>query len=182
MMATMIPELMDLVTEIMGALAILLKALVWGISGHPMEAHGQTHVREGLLEIRKLVHVATANIRAYTGQCPDHSGGSGASGSQGPCLPPAMQAVMAIATPEPIITTGAAGMVPQPAFMEPLGPRVFITMANFTSKGGKYHDTSDCHGLANALSAINDYDLNMLLQVPRHKFELCLVCKNSRVN
>lgn len=202
----MTPELVNLVCEIMKSLAILLEALAgagcWSIR-RPLDGATYGHVREGLHEVRRMVNTVTEHLKT-------NSGGSGASGSQGPLPGPPTQGTMAMAAPGPMVPGPMAGygipaaaaaampMVPGPMAMAghgipaavaraaaamPMVPGppviVFMTKSNKDNKGGKYHLFEECHGLRNAVSEVNDYDLAALLMVPRHNFDLCLVCKNA---
>ena len=58
---------------------------------------------------------------------------------------------------------------------------VFITEANFKAKTGKFHNTADCRGLTQAISKIEAYDLVTVLDIPRHKFNMCKRCKNKAI-
>lgn len=160
----MTADLVILVAEIMKSLAMLLEALAMaGFSSfrQPLDGEALDHVREGLHEVKHMVNMVMEHL---------NSGGSGASGSQGPLPRPPTPAVVIPATPAAHVT---------PAMVIPGTPAiVFVTTTNMTSKGGKYHTSDVCDGLRNAISKVMAKDLEALLAVPRHSFELCLVCKN----
>ena len=154
----MTADLVILVCEIMKSLAILLEALAMaGLSSarRPLDGEAYGHVREGLHEVRHMVNMVTENLKT-------HAGGSGASGSQGQLpRPPTVATVIPVVPAAPIVDPNM----------------VFMTKANYDSKGGKYHTSLGCDGLRNAMSEVEAHDLQTLLAVPRHKFQLCLVCK-----
>jgi len=165
----MTADLVILVCEIMKSLAILLEALAGaGLSSvrRPLDGEAYGHVREGLHEVRRMVNMVTEHLKT-------HSGGSGASGSQGPLPRPPTPAMVIPAAP------AAHGPLVPEAIVDP--NIVFMTVANINSKGGKYHTFEECPGLRNAMSEVKAHDLETLLAVPRHNFQLCLVCKNKAI-
>jgi hypothetical protein len=166
MLLQIIIGLVILTLEVMKSLAILLEALAGAGLRQPLDGEAFGHVRAGLHGVGRMVNMGTEHIQAA-------SGGSGATGSQGPLPRP----------PAPA-TVGP----PAPAADGPLVPEtiadpdiVFLTVANENSKAGKYHTFEDCHGLRNAMSEVKAHDLETLLAVPRHKFQLCMVCKHRAI-
>jgi len=154
-------ELMNMVCEIMAALAMLMQALAMaGMSScrRALDEHGHGQVRDGLHEVLHMVKKVTDHLKGLTGQDLRPSGSQGTLPAQVATAP---------------MASGTTGPRPMDS------PIVFMTKSNFTGKGGKYHYAMDCHSLANALSPIEPHDLETLLKVPRHKFELCLTCQSK---
>ena len=155
--------LVILMCEAMKSLAILLEALAAAGLSQPLDGEAYGHVREGLHGVRRMVNMVTEHLKTW----------SGASGSQGPLPRPPTPAMVIPAAPAADVP-----LVPEPIVDPDI---VFMTVANENSKGGKYHTFEDCPGLRNAMSEVKAHDLETLLAVPRHKFQLCLVCKNRAI-
>ena len=155
----MVMELIAVVTEIMGYLAIIMKAIESRGSPYP------PHVTAALLEGLQKVSTSIQNITAQVTLGQDHHDllmGQRLSSQSSGIMPTAGSS-----STQPSATVPTTPMT---------APKVFMTEACYANNAGKFHVSSECPALANTASRVKGYSL---VDVLAKDLKMCEKCKKA---
>ena len=160
----MVMELIAVVTEIMGYLAMIMKAIV--SRGSPYRPDVQAEILEGLQNISTSIQNITGQVTL--GQ--EHHDllmsqllmGQRSSSQSSGTMPTAGSS-----------STQPSATVPKTPMT---APKVFMTEACYANNAGKFHISSECSALANAGPRVNGCSL---VDVLAKDLKMCEKCKKA---